>query len=624
MFARLFIPTLWRLGPRSVLSVAIYRTACRLGLYKLAYPVRSWTWDTDFFAPANANPPAISERSRTAILQTAENLLSGKLSYYGGAQNDVGNPPDWFLDPYSGLVLSADDHWSAVDEFASIDIKNVWEASRFQWLLALAQAWRLSGDARFVSTINNWLGDWVSRNPRNCGPNWKCGQEASLRLITLMLAARILGTDTSPTNSFVRLIETHCARIAPTIRYAIAQNNNHGTSEAAALFIGGAWLMRHAPDKSVSRSARRWRAQGRRWLEQRVLTLVAADGSFSQHSTNYHRLLVDTLSQVSIWKEALAEPDFSDSYLARTQAAVDWLAAMTDPDRGAAPNIGANDGSRLFDLSHTPYRDFRPSIQLASVLASGAGVYPAGPWNEPLAWLDRDADVRHVAPRLESSCLSGGGYAILRSTHSWSVVRFAAYRFRPSHADCLHLDLWHRGENILRDGGTFSYNTEPKWLDYFSGTESHNTVQIDGRDQMPRLGRFLFGSWLAMDSVSPVVDDANGQSWSGAYTDWQGATHRRKVSVDGDRWLIVDDIAGIARHAVLRWRLIPADWRLDGHRCASAFGSIHVDGDVPIQRIELRRAWESQLYQQRTELPVLEVEVGSSRCRLTSVIDLNS
>ena len=38
------------------------------------------------------------------------------------------------------------------------------------------------------------------------------------------------------------MITLHLVRIAATLPYAIAQDNNHGTSEAAALFIGGAWL----------------------------------------------------------------------------------------------------------------------------------------------------------------------------------------------------------------------------------------------------------------------------------------------------------------------------------------------------------------------------------------------
>jgi hypothetical protein len=62
-----------------------------------------------------------------------------------------------------------------------------------------------------------------------------------------------------------------------------------------------------------------------------------------------------------------------------------------------------------------------------------------------------------------------------------------AFRFRPSQADALHLDFWLAGSNVLRDAGSYSYNTEPEWLNVFPGhNASHNTVQFDDRDQMPR------------------------------------------------------------------------------------------------------------------------------------------
>ena len=115
----------------------------------------------------------------------------------------------------------------------------------------------------------------------------------------------------------------------PTIRYAVAQNNNHGTSEAAALFIGGAWLMAQAESEPLRKEAQRWRDAGRRWLEDRVVILVAADGSFSQYSLNYHRVLVDTLCQVELWRAELKERPFTDRYAARCRAAVVWRAPRT-------------------------------------------------------------------------------------------------------------------------------------------------------------------------------------------------------------------------------------------------------------------------------------------------------
>jgi hypothetical protein len=361
---------------------------------------------------------------------------------------------------------------------------------------------------------------------------------------------------------------------------------------------------------------------GRRWLEDRIATLVEQDGSFSQYSVNYHRVLLDTLSQVEIWRRELDAPPFSARYQARCKAAVCWLAALTDAQTGNAPNVGSNDGARLYDLSCATYRDFRPSVQLASALFLGRRAYAEETCDEPLLWLEIPPCPEEAVPAEESVMHQEGGDLVLHAGGAFAMLRFARYRFRPGHADCLHLDLWHRGENILRDGGTYSYNTEPRWLDYFSGGASHNTVQFDGRSQMPRLGRFLFGEWLQMDECSEISREGGRLSWSGAYTDWKGARHRRTVGVAASKWSIVDEIEGYREKAVLRWRLIPGNWQLSGTVCVSDAAAISVVTDAP-SRMELVTGWESIYYQDKTELPVLEVEVGPGRWIIETEIALN-
>src|SRR5262249_23738554 len=155
---------------------------------------------------------------------------------------------------------------------------------------------------------------------------------------------------------------------------------NHGTSEAAALFIGGSWLAH----RGVTRGEV-WARTGRRWLEDRVHRLIGADGSFSQYSLNYHRVLLDTLSIVEIWRREIEEEEFSPSFYARAGAATNWLCAMIAPQSGDGPNLGANDGAWLLPLTLTDYHDFRPSTQLASVLFRNQRVYEdTGNWDAPL------------------------------------------------------------------------------------------------------------------------------------------------------------------------------------------------------------------------------------------------
>ncbi|MFV7425598.1 heparinase II/III family protein, partial [Stenotrophomonas geniculata] len=85
-------------------------------------------------------------------------------------------------------------------------------------------------------------------------------------------------------------IEAHLKRIEPTIDYAIAQDNNHGTSEAAALYIGGAFLNANKPLPQY----KKWQALGEKWLANRANKLIMHDGGFSQYSINYHRVMLDS------------------------------------------------------------------------------------------------------------------------------------------------------------------------------------------------------------------------------------------------------------------------------------------------------------------------------------------
>ena len=44
-------------------------------------------------------------------------------------------------------------------------------------------------------------------------------------------------------------------------------------------------------------------------------------------------------------------------------------------------------------------------------------------------------------------------------------------------------------------------------MNYFSGIQSHNTVQFDEVNPMPRISRFLWGNWLKTESEPIFIDD---------------------------------------------------------------------------------------------------------------------
>lgn len=528
-----------------------------------------------------------------------------KLFGWLGAPTDT-TCPQWHASAVTGKQRGGNDlPWWRIPDFCAEfgDIKEVWELSRFGWIGAFATAAR-TGSPAGLERLNTWLADWCASNPAYCGVNWKCGQEAAIRVLHLAVAALLLGEQGRPTPALRNLVAAHLQRIEPTMAYAVTQDNNHGTSEAAALWVGGTWLASSGPG-----SGTRWARVGRRWLENRVARLIGADGSFSQYSLNYHRMVLDTLSMVEVWRQRLRLPSFSAVLYERAAAAAEWLHAVVDARTGDAPNLGANDGAHLLHLTDTDYRDYRPSVQLAAALFCHARAYQKQlACDAQLAWFGIDSP-EAAEPEPRSALFDDGGYAVLRSGGAMCVVRYPRFRFRPSHADGLHVDLWVHGENLLRDGGSYSYATEPPWDSYFPGTRSHNTIEFDGRDQMPRLSRFLYGNWLRTRERSAVEEDVGFVSFSAAYADSWGATHQRQVSLETGRLVVRDSISGFRESAVLRWRLVPGQWAVDGTSVTGAVGRVSVLADMPFVRFELVGGWESRYYLQRTELPVLEVEV---------------
>jgi len=315
-------------------------------------------------------------------------------------------------------------------------------------------------------------------------------------------------------------------------------------------------------------------------------------------------------------------PAFSNHWYTKATAATEWLRALIQPN-GDVPNLGANDGARLLPLAATDYRDFRPSVQLASALFCKTKAFSEpGEWNAPLSLLGVELP-EEKAPAIGSVQLDQGGYAVMREGECFALLRYPRFRFRPGQADALHLDVWLGSRNLLRDGGFYSYNTDEPWLSYFPSVQCHNTVQFDGRDQMPRLSRFLYGEWLNTSRFEPLTQTSAGKTVLAGYRDYQGASHARKLFLSDGKLRVEDEISGFSRNAVLRWRLEPGSCALQGQRLICDGVSIEVVASMPVVRCELVTGWESRYYGQKSELPVLEIEVAEAG-RLTTDITWDS
>ena len=628
--ARNLVAVLRHQGLRWALFRARYVIKNRLGWFERHTPAGAWSEKPDGVL---LEVDMIQDLSRLGEFQSdrsvkqAEQVLAGVQTWFSHHDQNTGFPPDWFHTPWSDAddFRSKGDHWSRINECSSADVKAVWEVARFGMVCPLIRAYSATLDSRYAESFWMACEDWRKMNPPQVGIHWKCGQEVALRLIAWCIGFVAFRRDEQSTSArramLAEMIETSAVRIDANLDYALSQKNNHGISEAAGLFTAGAVLGKE-----------HWLAQGEAVLERLAEELIYEDGSFSQHSINYHRLTLQLYLWVIQLANAVGRP-LGDRITARTRKAGIWLRTMLVDEAGRVPNLGCNDGAHLFDLADGDYLDYRPTVQAVGLVIDGERWLEPGPWDEFAAWLGVDLqDVSTPSVVSESntrsaSCpaafteFSDGGYCVWRTGQLFALLRSPQrFRHRPAQCDLLHFDLWWCGINLLRDGGSYSYNCPEPWMDYFRSSTAHNTIRFDDRDPMPKITRFLYGDW-----PSGEVDVQAGDRVSASYRDYRGARHLREVRRTPAGFEVKDSVDGRFERGVLRWRLAPElTWTRSDNGCASSAFSISVTslGSADLT-FRVAEGWESLHYMQRSPIQVLEVSFSSATRKIISRLELN-
>ncbi|WP_376099299.1 heparinase II/III-family protein [Roseomonas sp. CCTCC AB2023176] len=303
------------------------------------------------------------------------------------------------------------------------------------------------------------------------------------------------------------------------------------------------------------------------------------------------------------WRAGPARP-----HPRRAAAATRWLARLTCPETGATPRLGHQDGSCLADLSLRGPADARGSVERAARLFLRA---TAGVADDPgCAWLGLPPG----PPTPADTAWRCDGSRGWRDGRVRVLLRTGPLRFRPGHADLLHLDLWDGLENVLRDAGTGAYNPPAQdawWSDHFPAARAHNVVTFDDAEPMPRASRFLFARWPATE-VLP----------GGAATrDARGNRHARTVRREGAEWVVEDRVSGPFRHLALRWHLPPGPWEVSGGSVTDGRIRLILSADAAVS-LTLEPAWESPGYGEVRGLPCLVLRAPAPVTCLTTRIRL--
>lgn len=142
------------------------------------------------------------------------------------------------------------------------------------------------------------------------------------------------------------------------------------------------------------------------------------------------------------------------------------------------------------------------------------------------------------------------GHLISRNNYKkdahWSFFDIGPWGSGHQHNDKLHISISAFGRDLLVDGGRYAYRGEvaKKFRGYACGTQSHNTIMIDGLGQKPDIK--VVDEPLAENHyiITPEFDYAHNSF--DKYIDLEDVQHNRSIMYVRDEfWVVLDKIETI-------------------------------------------------------------------------------
>ena len=457
----------------------------------------------------------------------ADDACEGRFTI-AGVTLELGTPPDWL----TGAVPD-DEEWRI-------------EWYKFYYGLDLAHAFAVNGNEKYRHNWQQLVQSWIAQMPVGCDST----DVAARRIQNWIYAWNAFGGDFDP--EFEAQLVNSLAAQVDHLRHHLTSERNHRTLELYALFIAALALPELDHDQLLEFAMAE--------LQRNLLTDVRPDGVHREQSTHYHATALRSFlgaRENANWFGL----EFPRSYDQRLEKACEFLLHAQRPD-GLIPALSDADTGNYSDLLELAAAIFKRADFLYAATAGAQGEPPA------------------------TTCRSfpDGGYYIQRSGWGEGATNFRDERYLifdcgplgdggHGHYDALNIEVAANGRPLIVDAGRFTYaEEESQWRQRFKGTAAHNTVCIDGLDQIPyRRGKpkgALAQARLLERRATPGCDVLCGEVCSPNYE----AIHTRRVFfLRGEYWLIVDSLRGQTPHKYdLRFHLTAAAWnrcqRIDGPR----------------------------------------------------------
>ena len=348
------------MGCRYIFFRIFYTIKTKFGWQKIVFPkqprvrtyisLEKWRKNLPPFFFKGKNISELSKKEQNLLKENFQEIHKGIFTFFSKTKINLGEADDWITNPLTGYKYDIDKHWSEIQDISKEagDIKYVWEKARFSFLYDIIRYDYHYEDDQSEFVFEEIL-DFIDRNPINQGPNYKCSQEISLRVLNWTFALYFY-KDSSYLNEevFQKIMHSiywQIHHVYNNIHFSrISVRNNHAITETLMLYLSGK-LFPFFPNVN------KWMLKGKKWFEKEIEYQIYEDGTFLQFSMNYHRVVVQLLTW-GIQLAKLNNDNFDKVVYERAKKTLNFLDASTDVISGELPNYGSNDGALFFKLTN--------------------------------------------------------------------------------------------------------------------------------------------------------------------------------------------------------------------------------------------------------------------------------
>jgi hypothetical protein len=430
---------------------------------------------------------------------------------------------DWQLDFKSGYRWSEATWYQDITygHKLGVDVKAPWELARMQHLPHLAFQYVLTDkNPIYPREFRNQVLDFIAMNPPRFGVNWRCTMDVGIRISNWLVAYDLFCAygakfDDDFMKLFKRSVYEHGKHIINNLEWSPDLRSNHYLSDIVGLLYVAAYL-------PSSKEIDTWLNFAIDETIKEVKTQFHPDGSNFEASTSYHRLsgelvIYATLLILSLDKHKQKIPDW---YIERLQKIAEFTMDITRPD-GLIPQIGDNDSGRFLKLFPV-YKKVEESwkeeiLDHRHLVAAINTLFKRQDFTEftGIASIeDCHFDVRRNLKPIEDPSYRRDDRVKLNDSGIWAYYPdFGLYIYKTeriylivrcgsvgqngygghAHNDQLSFELCVDGVPFIVDPGTYIYTPLPKQRNKFRATASHNTLQIEGKEQNKLEETQLFG-----------------------------------------------------------------------------------------------------------------------------------